>query len=185
MDDIKVGDKFWSIFADYKNNKPFYVIKIIIKETSYLGDKSLCRFKTDFGYYPTNKKYLFNSSKECQKEVDKKNEEYLKKVENRKKIDKLLKLNEKNYIKDGIYNVSGIEFFVLEEDDDTGEKSIEWVERHTVFYIANAYETRTTILFAEKPLPFNGKKLGGGFHYGSTNLLLDCPKSILILAEND
>ena len=90
---------------------------------------------------------------------------------------------------DGIYDVSGIESF--EVDDKNYGVAIVWMQNHKPFWVANAYETDCVILLAGKPRKLNSKKwnkenwMGSGFNYGSTNTIKDCPKDILILAEND
>ena len=86
-------------------------------------------------------------------------------------------------VKDGIYDVSDIEFFLV--DSKEREVTVAWIEAHDKFWIASAYETETIILLAGEPRKFEGTWDGSGFNYGSTNIIIDCPKSILILAEND
>lgn len=71
--------------------------------------------------------------------------------------------------------------------DETTPKLIEFAEKYPEFVIAHAYETSWTLLLSRAPirLEMDGKWFGSGFNYGSTNLLEDCPKRLLILAEND
>lgn len=94
------------------------------------------------------------------------------------------------YLIDGIYEVPEDVLFVVLDTDrlkvDDPQLQI-FSERHPDFVVANAYETSTTILLSQKPnkLEMKGKWFGSGFNYGSTNLLVDCPKRVLILAEND
>ncbi len=87
------------------------------------------------------------------------------------------------HIKDGVYDVTGIEFLPAHENNS--DKVIEWLENKDKFWLANAYETDYHILFAEEPKKFEGKRNGSDFNCGSTNILIDCPKNVLILAEND
>ena len=87
------------------------------------------------------------------------------------------------YVKDGIYDVSNIEYFLVNHKDK--EATAVWIEAHDKFWVASAYETDTIILLAGEPKKFEGSWDGSGFNYGSTNIIIGCPKSILILAEND
>lgn len=87
-------------------------------------------------------------------------------------------------VADGIYDVSDIEF--IEEHTKNREEVIQWlIDREFKVWMAGAYETDTRIFLAEEPKKFKGELFGSGFNYGSTNIVQGCPKSILILAEND
>lgn len=53
-------------------------------------------------------------------------------------------------------------------------------------FMAYAYDTDCCLLFSEKPEKFKPTMKGGGFEgHGTTALIDDCPKRILILGEND
>lgn len=86
-------------------------------------------------------------------------------------------------VRDGIYDVTGIEYICVNNNDLPS--AMEFVKKHPGFYIASSYGTTATILFAEKPREFTGGACGSGFNLGSTNIISDCPKNILILAQND
>lgn len=86
-------------------------------------------------------------------------------------------------IKDGVYDVTDIAF--IAKTNKNFEEVVEWVNEREKIWIANAYDTDGHIFFEEEPTKFDGKWYGSGFNYGSTNILTDCPKSVLILAEND
>ena len=86
-------------------------------------------------------------------------------------------------VKDGIYDVTDIDFIIAESDKL--EALIEWTDKRDKFWFASAYQTEYFILYAEEPRKFKGTWYGNGFNYGSTNVITDCPKSILILAEDD
>lgn len=108
-------------------------------------------------------------------------------------------------IKDGIYDVTDITFLITkrelqynnkkidsknyeewyETDDEDDEAVQSFINQYPNYVIASAYETSAYIFLAKSPDKFNGKRYGSGFHYGSTNILQNCPKDILILAEND
>jgi len=112
--------------------------------------------------------------------------EDIEKVKNMKYgefMDYIRKNPKGTHVRDGIYNVSDIEFLLVNSKDK--EATVVWIEAHDKFWIANAYETETIILLAEEPRKFEGSWDGSGFNYGSTNIITDCPKSIMILAEND
>lgn len=106
---------------------------------------------------------------------------------------------ELNHLEDGIYDMTDISHLKLPDPlrDEGITKIKEFVKNYPNFVIANAYETMVTILIAKKPqklYDYNFNKIkkdskikwdGSGFNYGSTNILDNCPKKILILAEND
>ena len=113
----------------------------------------------------------------------------------------LLRNNElKKYIKetpenrdleDGIYSLStDIEVLPVEayqEKRITAEQEtiIKFIQAFPEFVIASAYETETVLLLSKRPEKIQLKRIGSGFNFGSTNLLLNCPQNLLILAEND
>lgn len=104
------------------------------------------------------------------------------------KIDKAIEeAGEKDrYLEDGIYDIEDIEFIeVLEPPYKEVEKIENFIRKYPDFYIASAYETQSTILLSREPMKFKGEQIGSEFNYGSTNILKNCPKNILILAEND
>ena len=86
-------------------------------------------------------------------------------------------------IADGIYNTTGINFIVAKQKNT--DEIIKWLENKDKFWLASAYQTEYFILYETEPPGFNGKRYGNGFNYGSTNMLTECPESILILAEDD
>jgi hypothetical protein len=107
-------------------------------------------------------------------------------------------------LKDGIYNMTGIDFLMTDYKDweykreDINQwvlkrpipKHIEdFLIKHPNHVLASAYDTDTFIILANEPkLLFNNKSpewIGNGFNYGSTNILTNLPNAILILAEND
>ena len=86
-------------------------------------------------------------------------------------------------VKDGVYDVTDINF-IVKTSKNTDEVAA-WVNEREKVWIANAYETDEYIFLENEPKKFAGKRYGSGFNHGSTNILTDCPKSVLILAEND
>lgn len=99
-----------------------------------------------------------------------------------------MRTEQERRLDDGIYDVTGIPFLVTNEDAEEGRRDTEvekFKEAYPDFVVGHAYETYNVILLASKPEKYKGKWEGSGFNYGSTNILHDCPKSLLILAEND
>lgn len=93
-------------------------------------------------------------------------------------------------VQDGIYEIQdgNIILKVLSELGEVAtpkEVILTFLSVHPNWRYVGAYETYAEFLLSEPPLEFKGKKMGSGFNYGSTNIILDCPKRLLILAEND
>jgi hypothetical protein len=95
---------------------------------------------------------------------------------------------------DGIYDVTGLKSIIINIGIDCVMKDIkstqykqylEFTIENPEYVICSAYETDETILLNKRPEKFNGKIKGSGFNYGSTTIIQNCPKDILILAEND
>ena len=87
------------------------------------------------------------------------------------------------HMDDGIYDTTGIEFLIA--DQNNPDEVTEWLKDKDRFWLASAYQTEYYILYAAEPPKFIGNRFGNGFNYGSTNMLTECPESILILAEDD
>ena len=96
---------------------------------------------------------------------------------------------DKHVLDDGIYSVDDdTTIYKIEENKKESvveNEIIEFIKEYPSFVVASAYETFTTFLISERPDKWNGEVHGSGFNYGSTNLIKDCPKNLLILAEND
>ncbi len=90
-------------------------------------------------------------------------------------------------LEDGIYDVTSISYMQVPYNptETTYNEIQEFITTYPKAVIASSYETDTTLLLAHKPKKFTGKTIGSGFNYGSTNIIQDCPQSLLILAEND
>lgn len=95
----------------------------------------------------------------------------------------LEKVGEKRILDDGVYDMTGIEFIL----DTSSEQEVRrFIKKYPKYFIASAYETEMRFLVASKPPRLQEKNLSGsGFNYGSTNIIKNCPKTVLILAEND
>jgi len=94
------------------------------------------------------------------------------------------------FLEDGIYDITGI--FYIESTEDLKDPDVdipieveEFMQANKDYVIGCAYGCYTAFIFASCPPLFKGTHVGTGFNYGSTNILSDCPKSILILAEDD
>jgi hypothetical protein len=105
-------------------------------------------------------------------------------IENNKKVENAL------HLEDGIYDTTGIDFISIEETNISEKEITKFIKKYPNFCVASAYDTYTTLLLSKKPKELDNNWqtkniIGSGFNYGSTNILTNCPKSILILAEND
>ncbi len=111
------------------------------------------------------------------------------------KINNLIEEASENgrWLEDGIYNMKNIEFI---SDEAKLNKISDFIKKYPKFYTASAYETEFKFLLSKKPellirdfpkknISKTFKQSGSYFNYGSTNILTNCPKNILILAEND
>lgn len=101
---------------------------------------------------------------------------------------------ENRLLKDGIYDVTDIDYLAFEKINWDEPEKLEaikevqdFIRKWPNYIVAQAYQARTLFLFATGPENITKKthKEGAGFNYGSCNLLTNCPKSILILAEDD
>ena len=104
-----------------------------------------------------------------------------------------MEIAKEKFLSDGMYAVSD-DTIVYEvdsrigdtnEDIDNDPKALKFIAKYPNFVVASAYETGTTILLSKPPKKFKHVGPGCGFNYGSTNLIENCPKRLLILAEND
>jgi len=95
---------------------------------------------------------------------------------------------ELTYLKDGVYDISDLEFLII-GTKDIDEKLIsdieDFVTKHPDFVVANPYQVEYPILISKKPNKYTGKGYGSWFNHGSSNIITNCPNSILILAQND
>jgi glycerol-3-phosphate cytidylyltransferase-like family protein len=96
-------------------------------------------------------------------------------------------INKADYVKDGIYDITDIDYFMF----DCGrvypkdkKEFREFVEKYPNFVIADPYETEQKIALSEMPTK-KVKYNGSGFNHGSSNIIANCPSRILICAEND
>jgi hypothetical protein len=65
------------------------------------------------------------------------------------------------------------------------EQANTFAEKYPDYVIASSYEVFGFFLLSKKPRVYNKNWEGSGFNHGSCNLLNNCPKRLLILAEND
>ncbi len=129
---------------------------------------------------------IFKDENESQKRVDELNKKVIERDQKIKLANTFFdSIKRKRHLQDGKYDVSDIEFFPIKDRADQLEEIKTFVEKYPDFVIASAYETETEILLSKKPDGLKGDCFGSGFNYGSTNIITDCPKSILILAQND
>jgi len=99
------------------------------------------------------------------------------------------KVFQKHLISDGTYDVTDIPFFYIEDaetlDDIITNDGLEFVKKYGTenIYIANGYQVNGIFLFAGEPRAYI--KTIGSFGRGACALFTDCPKSILIVAQDD
>lgn len=100
---------------------------------------------------------------------------------------------EERHFYDGIYNTSDIEVLAIEEMAEyeiskaiEREDVQEFIKKYeSTWAVGTAYQTGMIFFCERKPDKINVVKAGSGFNYGSANLLVNLPNSILILAEDD
>lgn len=104
-----------------------------------------------------------------------------------------LRDNKVDYVPDGVWDLEDIEVVPIdtgiykptkEQLDAHSERVVSFLRKHPDFVIANAYETQYPFLLSRKPT-IKVEYEGGGFSYGSNNIIENCPKRILICAEDD
>jgi len=111
---------------------------------------------------------------------------------------KYLRAHKENDLEDGIYDVTGIEYISCGyNSDEENQLLINTLNSNREIYIGAAYGTNQVfVFFDKKPQKLKPTKKserldttfvreGSGFNYGFINILKNCPKDILILAEND
>lgn len=195
----KIGDRIWVVEADYNREidtyKPDFVtiekIEEVVKNNRYLFGRKLkvgiFIYKMEEGCsYWRAEDTIFLGESDALEVALHSNQTLKKKVSLNEEFESLLKTG--IAISDGIYDVTSIEFKAVDRNIKSG---IEWIRNHEKFWVADAYETDFPILLSDEPRCLNSKKwnkenwVGSGFNYGSTNIIKNCPKGILILAEND
>ena len=87
-------------------------------------------------------------------------------------------------IPDGVWDIEDIEFIQVIQRVENTEVIKEFIVKYPTFHVGNAYETGEYFLLSDRPSDLV-TTIGGGFNYGSTNVIENCPKRILVLAEND
>lgn len=98
-------------------------------------------------------------------------------------------INDQNrYVKDGVYDITGIKYLSLNEkqrDRELTPEQEQFIKDNPNWVWAIAYQTYQGFLLSDKPRKFSGKVESSGFNYGTTSILDDCPKAILIVAQDD
>lgn len=107
--------------------------------------------------------------------------------------------NESRSLNDGIYDVGDIGYMVVdgETSDNISDDAQKFMDAHPDHVIGSAYQCYAVFLFASPPILLKSLRygasnpkqtilhFGSGFNHGSANMLRNCPKNILILAEDD
>jgi len=95
-------------------------------------------------------------------------------------------LESQHGLDEGIYEVSDIAEVLLHSAGEIDLEQVKaFIAKYPDFAIGSAYQTFTLFLISEKPKKAALKSSGSGFNYGSCNLLEDCPKRLLIIAQNN
>ena len=106
-----------------------------------------------------------------------------------------------DYVEDGVWDISDIDFIAMlppngvmdggnwrrltkSELDEHITKLSEFFDKYPNCVIADAYQTEHPFFLSEKPT-VEVKSVGNGFNRGSNNIIDNCPKRILICAEDD
>ena len=111
----------------------------------------------------------------------------------------MITIGKERWLKDGIYDIGDIDFidvgyvkmtFFIKKYDvvfTTKQENIAkpFIEKYPDFVIGEACGTDQMFILSRRPDRAKLKHFGSGFNYGSTNIIQNCPKNILILAEND
>lgn len=92
------------------------------------------------------------------------------------------KLEDANRVEDGIYDITNIPYVFIEDEQEA--KALKFIDKHKEIWIAQPYDTMGMVLLAAEPKEIF-TRTGTGFNYGSCNIITDCPRIIMILAEND
>lgn len=198
-----IGDKVWVEEGDFNReediHKPDLVtieeIEKVTEKNNILFGRTLNIKKAPFIYkmeegcsYWKAEDEIFLDAADALVLATRANRVLKMKTDMRKEFERLLKNG--IGVSDGIYDVTDIDFLAVYTDSEIG-LGIEWIKNHKEFWVADAYETDFPILLSDEPRCLNSKKwnkvnwIGSGFNYGSTNIIRNCPRDILILAEND
>lgn len=121
-------------------------------------------------------------------------------VENLLDPDHRFKENDAILLKDGVYGLDddieifgGQKYFRFQGKGGLGvsdfytefskEELIAFLNKHPDFVYAEPYQTNYIWFLSRRPNQL--EYTGNGFNYGSSNLIINCPKRVLVLAEDD
>jgi hypothetical protein len=95
---------------------------------------------------------------------------------------------EADSLPDGVYDLTNVAYCMIEKYEFKKEISMGELElflkAYPDFILAHPYETEMLVVLSKRPNKITTIE-GTGFNYGSCNIITDCPKIILICAEND
>lgn len=137
----------------------------------------------------------FPTKEEAQAYIDTEGDKWLKSKEGIEEVQKhdLREIAKSIKLNDGIYTVPQTVAYKemqgsldrIIENKETRNILLSFINKYPNTQIAHAYETATTILLTDKVHKFNGTMISEGFNYGGNTLIENCPKTILIIAQND
>ena len=95
---------------------------------------------------------------------------------------------EKFFLGDGVYDATNTPYLftsAYESRENMNQEALDFVNLHGLdnVRVGSAYETYGIILFAGNPPKFKGMK--GTVGRGACAVIENCPKTLVILAEND
>lgn len=98
---------------------------------------------------------------------------------------------QEHLLQDGVYDVTDLPYYHVPGAESldawiTGE-GLTFVEEHgrENIYIATGYQVSGVFLFAGKPKPVQEEQVKGTFARGACCIFENCPKSLLIIGEDD
>lgn len=100
---------------------------------------------------------------------------------------------EERTLKDGIYDISNLDFLVISNryhfhDLKLGkvpQQLSDFMIKYPNYSIGYEYNAPDILFLSDKPKKFTGTIYGGDFGYEVAVIIQDCPKAILIVAENE
>jgi len=89
-------------------------------------------------------------------------------------------------LSDGVYDITDVEVEKHWIDGEAEQKVKDWLEKHPDGCVADPYETGTIFLLSKVPVKLDFQEnVDGELNYGSAAIINNCPKRILICAQND
>lgn len=99
-------------------------------------------------------------------------------------------INYDRYIPDGVYDITGIPYLDIPDSRRYNSRTVKKIEefnnKHSPVYLAKPYQTYQIFLLGEKPKEIFSKNLvNPSYSHGAAGIIENCPKTVMILAEDD